>query len=478
MYIYITKNQILKKSFKKDLKNYFEGKKITQVGLGGFSRSLKEAEFLAKNGANLIITDLFSKEKLNKEVNFLKKYKNIKYTLGEHKISDFKKRDIVFYANGIPLKNKYIECAKKNSKKTTKSVAFVFDVLEKEFGDKVTKIGITGTKGRSTVAHMAIFLIEEYLKSIKSKSKVFKIGNIRDTSNLPILEKIKEGDYVVAELDSWLLQGFGDLKISPEISIFTNFFTDHQNYYHSMKKYFKDKSFIFRFQKESNFFISNNEGKKDIKKYFDLEKIKSKKVFTNYKKIPKWKYKTFGNHNEKNISMILSLAEVLNIPEKVQKKALESFSAIEGRMEFLGEKKRILFFNDNNSTIPDSSILNIKSLKKKFPEKSIYLMAGGADKNFEFKRFAKAIEKSVYFSSLFEGAGTEKIIDNFSKNFSRFEKSDSMEKSFNFLIQKVYLEKKEKKSIVIFSPRAASFGVFKNEYDRNDQFLKYFKNFS
>jgi hypothetical protein len=53
-----------------------------------------------------------------------------------------------------------------------------------------------------------------------------------------------------------------------------------------MKKYFKDKSFIFKFQKKENFLILNSDGKKEIKKYFDVKKIKSKNIFSNYKKNP------------------------------------------------------------------------------------------------------------------------------------------------------------------------------------------------
>ena len=33
----------------------------------------------------------------------------------------------------------------------------------------------------------------------------------------------------------------------------------------------------------------------------------------------------------------------------------------------------------------------------------------------------------------------------------------------------------QKGDLIVLSPGAASFGVFKNEYDRNDQFLKEFE---
>lgn len=117
-----------------DFEKYFKGKKITLMGLGGLGRGIVEAEFLIKYGADLIITDLATTSELEKEMlaveKALNKYKKngakVSFTFGKQKISDFKNRDIVLSANGVPLNNKYILAAKKYSKITTKSAALVF----------------------------------------------------------------------------------------------------------------------------------------------------------------------------------------------------------------------------------------------------------------------------------------------------------------------------------------------------------------
>lgn len=75
-------------------------------------------------------------------------------------------------------------------------------------------------------------------------------------ATLPLLKKVKVGDILICELDSWQLQGFGDSKISPHISVFTSFMPDHMNYYkNSMKKYFEDKANIFKYQKKNDILI-------------------------------------------------------------------------------------------------------------------------------------------------------------------------------------------------------------------------------
>jgi UDP-N-acetylmuramoylalanine--D-glutamate ligase len=203
------KKDVNKNISKINYKKYFENKKITLMGLGGFSRSIIEAEFLAKNGADLIITDLTLEKDLKKELEILKKYKNIKYTLGEHRECDFKNRDIVFSANGVPLGNKYIEIAKKYSKLLTKTAPYVFYILQKEKKENnfdIRTLGVTGTKGKSTTTSLIVNLLNKYLeeknKKNNSENKVFVGGNVRGTANLTILPEIKSGDFFVAELDS------------------------------------------------------------------------------------------------------------------------------------------------------------------------------------------------------------------------------------------------------------------------------------
>ncbi len=477
------KEESVKNSSRINYQKYFKNKKITLMGLGGFSRSLIEAEFLAQNGADLIITDLTNEKDLKKELKKLSKYKNIKYTLGKHDENDFKNRDIVFSANGVPLNNKYIQVAKKHSKILTKTATYVFYILQKEKKDNnlnVRTVGITGTKGKSTTTSLIINLLNEYLTYNKKQkaNNVFFGGNIRGTANLNILPKIKDGDYFVAELDSWLLQGFEGLKVSPEISVFTNFFNDHQNYYNSMKKYYNDKSFIFKFQNKEDIIVFTNQAYNNYRKYYK-QKVKSKKIISRINNLPKWKYTIFGKHNLSNISQAIEVANYLKIPEKVQKKSFENYKPEEGRFQKLPNKKDIIFYNDNNSTTPKSTIISLKALKKENLNKNIYLIVGGADKNFEekdYKKLAKTIENNSKFTIFFEGEGTNKLFKYFSKNFlksNKFKKVLSMKKAFEIL-----KEKKLKKGDIIFlSPAMSSFGIFKNEYERNDLFIEEYNKF-
>src|SRR3989344_3204668 len=217
----------------------FKGKKITLLGLGLLGRGVNVAKFLAELGAELTITDMKDAKALEPSLKQLRKFKNIRYVLGEHRLKDFKNCDMVIKAAGVPLDSPYIKEAKKN-KIPVEMDASLFAKFT-----PATMVGVTGTRGKSTVTHLVAHIL-----GLAYPEHVFVGGNVRGMATLPLLKKTKIGDIVVLELDSWQLQGFGDAKISPHVAVFTNFLEDHMNYYQgSMDKYFNDKANIFKYQK-------------------------------------------------------------------------------------------------------------------------------------------------------------------------------------------------------------------------------------
>src|SRR3989344_8767124 len=95
----------------KDYGALFKDKKITVLGLGLLGRGVGDAEFLAKCGAEVLITDLKTEEELEESVARLKKYKNISFHLGGHDEKDFTNCDMVIKAAGVPLDSPYIAAA-------------------------------------------------------------------------------------------------------------------------------------------------------------------------------------------------------------------------------------------------------------------------------------------------------------------------------------------------------------------------------
>jgi UDP-N-acetylmuramoylalanine--D-glutamate ligase len=451
-----------------DFKEYFKGKKVTVMGLGLLGRGVGDAIFLAECGAELIITDIKTKDQLKESINKLKKFNhtkgragNIKYTLGGHKLEDFRNRDMILKSAGVPLDSVYIAEAKKNKIPIEMSASFFTKI------SGLPCVGITGTRGKSTVTHLIAHILESAGK------KILLGGNVRGVSNLQLLKKVKDKELVVLELDSWQLQGFAEDKISPNISVFTTFFPDHMGYYKGdMKKYFTDKASIFKYQKKGDILVVGKQALPFIKKWQKENKTEIKsEIIINKNTLPKgWVLSIPGEHNIYNATLAVEVARKLGIKDAVIKKALASFKGVPGRMEFIREVKGVKYYNDTTATTPEATIAALKALKNPkqgFGQKNIVLIMGGYDKGLDMSILVKEISKSCKKVILLTGSGTEKIKNKIKNHIE----VDSLKKAV-----KIAREFAKKGDIILLSPAFASFGMFKNEYDRGDQFNKIIKN--
>jgi UDP-N-acetylmuramoylalanine--D-glutamate ligase len=436
--------------------DFFKDKKITVMGLGLLGRGVGDVEFLALHGAELIVTDLKSKDELKTSLERLEKFSNITYVLGEHRLEDFRNRDFILKAAGVPLHNPYIQEAEKNKVPVEMSTALFADL------SKTVVVGITGTRGKSTVTHMVFESLRKYMGSIDSKKRVFLGGNVRGLSTLALLDEVDEGDIVVLELDSWQLQGFRKRNISPHISVFTTFMPDHMNYYENdLKAYFYDKSAIYESQKGEDTLIVSAV----VRQY--MKKFKSAPPHSNILIVDtplgiNHKLTMPGEHNRLNASLALEVLKVFGVDEENALRYISEFRGVPGRLEIIAEKKGKVFYNDTTATTPEAAVAAIQALS----DKDITLIAGGSDKGLDFTPLVKALSKVTHLI-LLPGTGTERIVQESGENIKKkithvSTMAEAVESAFVL---------SEPNSIIVLSPACASFGLFKNEFDRGDQFV-------
>ena len=465
----------------KNYKQQFKGKKITIMGLGLLGRGLGYTKFLALCGADLIVTDLKTKEQLATSLKALEEFKNIKYVLGEHRLEDFRDRDMIIKAAGVPLDSIYIAEAKKNNIPVEMDVS----LFAKCAGD-VMIVGVTGTRGKSMTVAVIYEILSAYAKASArqrkpkgylwaKKPKVYLGGNVRGVATLPLLAKVKSGDILVCELDSWQLQGFGEEKMSPHISVFTSFMPDHMNYYKdSMERYFEDKANIFKYQNKNDVLIIRPGMKEFIKK----NDVKGKLIIANQKNIIDYPFTVPGKFQQENLACAVEVAKQFNISNSNIKKAVTNFKGLEGRLQYLKTYKGIKIYNDNNATIPKATIGGIEAIsvipkssaRQGLVEKKIILICGGSDKNLDLDSFVKVINKFCKAVVMIPGTGTDRLIKNYElriKNENAKDLKEAVKKSLGLA---------SRGDIILFSPAFASFGMFNNEYERNDLFMKIIKN--
>ncbi|OGD78676.1 UDP-N-acetylmuramoylalanine--D-glutamate ligase [Candidatus Collierbacteria bacterium RIFOXYB1_FULL_49_13] len=437
-------------------KNFFKGKKVTMMGLGLLGRGIGVAKFMAKYGAELIITDLKPREKLESSVEQLEEYElQITYVFGEHRKEDFENRDMVIKSAGVPLVNEFIDHARKHGVPVEMDASLFARLVP----EGVILVGITGTRGKSTVTH----LIYHILKT--AGKRVFLGGNVRGLATLPLLEEVRDGDYVVLELDSWQLQGFGEAKISPQIAVFTNLMPDHMNYYkNDMERYFEDKANIFLYQGKEDTLVAGSEILDKIKsKYGD--KLKGRVVEVVDGLPSEWELSLAGVHNRYNAALAVGAGRALGISEDLLVKAVGTFKPVEGRLEYMGEINGVRIYNDNNATTPEATVAGLEAVAK---GKNVILIMGGADKGLDMSGLVVAIKKYCWGVLLLSGTGTERVKGDIKSTGDLVTREN--EKLEELVTEAFKLAKSG--DVILFSPALASFSqYFQNEYERNDLFV-------
>lgn len=448
----------------KDFKAYFKDKKITVLGLGLLGRGVGDVAFLAECGAKLIVTDLKSSEQLSDSLARLKDFKDIIYVLGEHRMEDFEERDMVLVAAGVPLDSMYVAHAREKGIQITQSAALFAELSE------VPIVGVTGTRGKSTVTHMIHHALTEV-----TGEKVLLGGNIRGVSNLQLLKEVKEDSLAVMELDSWQLQGFGWAGISPHVAVFTNFMEDHMNYYHGdMDAYFADKAQIFIHQKESGVLITTPhvfERARAFAKGKDIT-LGKEVVLVDESTLPdELLLRVPGTHNRENAALAFEALMATGLTEEEALEGLASFTGVEGRLEYLRDINDVKIYNDNNATTPQATIAGIKAVAH---GKNVILIAGGAYKEIDPGPLVPIITLYCKKVILLGGTGTEKLMSSIGEYMSINRHSADFVSVHDSLKEAVVeaLVQGEAGDVLLFSPGFASFGMFKNEYDRNDQFVE------
>ncbi|KND47898.1 MAG: UDP-N-acetylmuramoylalanine--D-glutamate ligase [Parcubacteria bacterium C7867-004] len=432
-----------------DARSHFEGKRITIMGLGLLGRGVGDAVYLAEQGAVLTITDLKSAEQLAPSLARLKEYPNIEYVLGEHRLEDFRDRDFILKAAGVPADSLYIEEAKKNGISVKMSASWFMELAG------IPVIGITGTRGKSTVTHMLHGILD------KAGARILLGGNVRGISTLALLDDVTAEHTALFELDSWQLQGFGDAHLSPQLSIFTTFYPDHLAYYGGdIDAYLADKANIFLYQKpEDTLILGDQMALTVIDKYEDV--IASKILVAGEKILPEdLDLLVPGAHNRYDAALALAAARVLGVPDEVSRASLESFIGIPGRLELVALKDGISFYNDTNSTTPEATVVALHALASE-AGRGIVLIMGGFDKGLDMKNLVELIGETTKHVTLLAGTGTDRIKDSL-PDASIF---DSLESALTDARTAA-----APGDIILFSPAFASFGMFTNEYDRGDQF--------
>lgn len=474
----------------------FQNKKVLLFGLGNLGGGVATAKWLFNNGAQLRITDLKNKSELKKSLNRLKNIKAT-YILGKHRYQDIDWADYLIVNPGVSYQNRFVKYALARNKFVENDCSLFFSQA------KGTIIALTGTRGKTTTTTWLFQLLQ---KLIGSQRNVILGGNQPDKGLLKIIKKTNQNSLSILELSSFQLEFYRRGLKAPKIAVITSIFKDHLNRYKNIQEYLKVKAKIFQNQTKDNYLILNydNQWTKSILKlkpqsqvYFvslknKLEKISGIYYWQNhifikdgYKLSNLGNFKdfeiAFGSHNLNNLLFVLLTCYLLFKSEdkklpKIPKKYLFSFKTPSYRQEIVYQSKKLLVVNDSASTSPEAVMVALKRFLVQ--SKNLILITGGTDKSLDFKELAIFLKKNLKPTNLIllKGTATVKLIKYLEKiKFNLVQENifDDLKRCFS---KSLAIAQKFPYSVIIFSPGAASFEKFKNEFDRGRKFTSLVKN--
>ncbi len=447
------------------------GKKITVMGLGTKGGGVETARYLARHGALVTATDLGSTEALSRSVASLEGT-GVKFVLGRHDEKDFAGADIVMRNPAVPDSSPLLQVARKNGVPITTDIALFLKFCPSPVA------GVTGTRGKSTFVTVA----GEIMKRTDPHTVV--AGNIL-RSPLMYLDEISEETPVILELSSWQLEGLAPLGRSPRYAALTTIYPDHLNRYQDMDAYVDAKSIIYRFHGGSDELIFNaddarvaamaKEAPAGTKLSYSAKGNNGAFLFRDGDKLviggakgrelmPYGEIAARGEHTKSNVVGGALLALRMGAREADARAVLKGFAGLADRLESIGSARGIEFVNDTAATIPEAVLAACAALS----DKKIVLIAGGTDKNLDFAGFAANFPANVRALVPLSGSATEKMLAALSRAGIKTERAFSgMEEAVAAAAAIA-----ETGDAVLMSPGAASFGMFRDEFERGDKFRR------
>jgi UDP-N-acetylmuramoylalanine--D-glutamate ligase len=434
------------------------------VILGGGESGMGSAILGKKKGYDVFLSDDGSlKENNKKELIQL----GIPFEEGMHSEDKILNADEVMKSPGIPDENEMVK------KIRAKGIPVISEI---EFGYRFKGegkiIGITGSNGKTTTTALTHYICK------MGGLDAALVGNIGYSFAKQVAEDPKP--WYVAEISSFQLD---DIKtFRPDIAILTNITEDHSDRYdYKFGNYINSKFRIAENQTKDDYFIycvDDPVTMQNINRY----SIKSNPLPTTMREelnngayirngqitvttgdekmqMSIYDFALKGKHNQYNTMAAALAATLIGLRKDKIRDAIQSFEALEHRMEVLPLVRGVEFVNDSKATNVNSTWYALESMTK-----PTVLILGGIDKGNDYSLIRELVKEKVK-AIVCLGVDNRKIHEAFMNDVPVIVNTGSAKEAVHTSFRLA-----NKGDVVLLSPACASFDLFKNYEDRGRQF--------
>jgi UDP-N-acetylmuramoylalanine--D-glutamate ligase len=372
-----------------------KGKKVLVVGLG--KSGLAAALFLRHRGAQVTVSDVRSAEALAKELPALLD-EGIMAEAGGHGLLTFRRQDLIVVSPGVPL----------DTPELAQVRSFGLPVIgELELAARFLKgkmLAITGSNGKTTTTALVGEILE------KAGLPTLVGGNI-GVPVVGLIESSTDQTWSVLEVSSFQLESTE--QFHPAIAVILNITPDHLDRHGNFENYAAAKERIFAAQDASDCLVLNADNpaaaaaaaRSAARVYLfstahpvpqgawvedGLLVYRSAPEAAIQKIMPISGIPLKGEHNVQNVLAAVCASLLAGAPAAKVRLAIESFHAVEHRLEFVAAINGVEFYNDSKATNVDATEKAIAAFKS-----GIHLILGGKDKGAPYTPLAPLIKERV-----------------------------------------------------------------------------------
>ena len=437
--------------FAEYIKEYTEGKKVCILGFGREGKSTYRMLTKYCSPSEIAVADINT---IDRAANALPA--DITLISGSGYQECLNEYDIVFKSPGIVLEKhpSLLSC------EITSETQLFFSVYREQI------IGITGTKGKSTVTSLIYHILKENGKDCRIA------GNI-GIPVFDIAEDMVEETIVVCELSCHQLEY---MTVSPAKAVFLNLYEEHLDHYGTMENYARAKCNIYLHQTADDILWCNTMIKPSgiapevitvsMTDHNADVYVENGRVWDSNDDeyvIPVDRIKLLGVHNHYNIAVAWDVCRRYGIEPEQFGEALCTFDPLSHRLEYVDTVNGVRYYDDSISTACATAIEAVRSV----PEPGTILI-GGMDRGIDYSPLIEFLSGTYINIICMETSGLRVYDTIRSINFNMPERvyyAEHLDEAVKLASQIT----PEGKSCIL-SPAAASYGIFKNFEERGDVF--------
>lgn len=429
------------------------------IGLGKTGVSV--ADYLLAQGQRIAVVD--SRLQPPDIESFVHRYPNVPLYLGAFEQSILSRATRLILSPGVSMREPAIQKAMATGVQLSSDIEIFCQQA------KAPIIAVTGSNGKSTVVTLLTSMIEQ------SGYRAILAGNI----GIPVLDILRDDipDFYVLELSSFQLETLSSLNAI--VSLVLNISPDHMDRYESFAEYVatkqriyagdgkmvlnRDDSLVADMAKQNRTAIFYGLSEPD-ENDFGLRTINEEIFLCHGEKelMPASALKHHARYNISNALATLALGHAIGLPMQSMLTALQAFSGLPHRCQWLANIEGVNWFDDSKGTNVGATCAAIEGLGN---DQQLILIAGGDGKQADFSPLTKAIKEHVRITILIgKDAG---LIDQILAKESQRYFATSMEAAVSTAASLA-----RSGEAVLLSPACASQDMFRDYKHRGEVFGK------